>query len=746
MRNLLLMLVLLTSVISHAQNVAINNDASLPDNSAILDIKSGTKGLLIPRMNTAAIAAIANPAKGLLVLDTAMNQLLVNMGTPALPNWQTIVASSGWSLTGNAGIDSVTNFIGTLNTKPLIMRVNNVRAGYLDTITNNTSFGFRTLDSLTTGGQNTAIGFKTLSVTKTGANNIGVGWSALRFNSSGYSNVAIGGSALFNSVNRNNLVAIGDSALFNNGAGATDVSYGRRNTAIGSKTLFGNTLGSDNTAVGTTALLSNNLGFSNTALGSETLILNTTGFDNTGTGSRSLFYNLTGSGNSAYGVTSLYSNGTGNSNSAFGNYSMQLNTSGNSNTAIGYASLTWNSTGYSNVAMGAYALYRSVNRNNLVAIGDSALFNNGVGASSPFHGTENTAIGSKTLFNNTTGYRNTAVGLNAMLTTTTGAENTANGYAALLLNTTGYQNTAGGAQAMYSNTTGYSNTAFGRWALLSNTTGINNTAIGTGSLSMNEVGSGNTSLGSFAEVVSANLNNATAIGSKAMVGCSNCLVLGSINGVNGATSNVNVGIGTSNPTRPLSFPPSLGEKILFYPGGAGEVGIGVYGNELRLHADNPGAAVSFGTQDNAGVFTQAGRFQISGAFALFVNGNIWANGITYNSDERFKQNITSIESPLQKILQINGVEYDMRIGEFSQNHFPQGRQIGLLAQNVEKVLPEAVNEKDGYKGVDYAKLVPLLVEGIKEQQKQIEISNDKVEKLNQEVAELKRMMEQLLKK
>ena len=75
-----------------------------------------------------------------------------------------------------------------------------------------------------------------------------------------------------------------------------------------------------------------------------------------------------------------------------------------------------------------------------------------------------------------------------------------------------------------------------------------------------------------------------------------------------------------------------------------------------------------------------------------------------------------------------------------------GRQIGLLAQNVEKVMPEAVNEMDGFKGVDYAKLVPLLIEGIKEQQKQIETSNDKVEKLNQQVSELKKMMEQLLKK
>ena len=60
--------------------------------------------------------------------------------------------------------------------------------------------------------------------------------------------------------------------------------------------------------------------------------------------------------------------------------------------------------------------------------------------------------------------------------------------------------------------------------------------------------------------------------------------------------------------------------------------------------------------------------------------------------------------------------------------------MGLLAQEVEKVLPEAVHviNDDGYKGVDYAKLVPLLIEGIKEQQHQI---ND-----------LKKLVEQLAKK
>lgn len=62
----------------------------------------------------------------------------------------------------------------------------------------------------------------------------------------------------------------------------------------------------------------------------------------------------------------------------------------------------------------------------------------------------------------------------------------------------------------------------------------------------------------------------------------------------------------------------------------------------------------------------------------------------------------------------------MKTTAFAKNNFLPGRQMGLLVQNVEKVVPEAVNELDGYKGVDYARLVPLLIESIKELKKEIE--------------------------
>jgi hypothetical protein len=204
--------------------------------------------------------------------------------------------------------------------------------------------------------------------------------------------------------------------------------------------------------------------------------------------------------------------------------------------------------------------------------------------------------------------------------------------------------------------------------------------------------------------------------------------------MNTVTANVGIGLNGVNPTRPLSFPAALGEKILLYPGGVGEVGIGVYGNELRLHADNPGAKVSFGTQDNSGVFTEVGKFEKNGAYALSVFGSIWANGTTYASDGRFKKNIAPLRHSLERILKLDGVSYQMKTEEFPGQHFDGNLQVGLIAQDVEKIVPEVVlTNKEGYKAIDYAKLVPLLVESIKTQQAQLEALKKEVEALKRKI-------------
>ena len=79
-----------------------------------------------------------------------------------------------------------------------------------------------------------------------------------------------------------------------------------------------------------------------------------------------------------------------------------------------------------------------------------------------------------------------------------------------------------------------------------------------------------------------------------------------------------------------------------------------------------------------------------------------------------------------------GVEYEIKTNEFSKNYFSHGSQMCLLAQHIEKPVPEAVNEKDGYKGVDYAGLVPLLIECIKVLNIKIELQKKKKHEIKNE--------------
>jgi len=109
--------------------------------------------------------------------------------------------------------------------------------------------------------------------------------------------------------------------------------------------------------------------------------------------------------------------------------------------------------------------------------------------------------------------------------------------------------------------------------------------------------------------------------------------------------------------------------------------------------------------------------------SLKVTGEIYTtSNITayYSSDITLKDNIRPIESALFKIQQIRGVEFDWN-KKSTKLQQEKGHDVGLIAQEIEKVLPEVVEiRKDGIKAVAYDKVVPLLVEAIKEQQKQIE--------------------------
>jgi len=116
---------------------------------------------------------------------------------------------------------------------------------------------------------------------------------------------------------------------------------------------------------------------------------------------------------------------------------------------------------------------------------------------------------------------------------------------------------------------------------------------------------------------------------------------------------------------------------------------------------------------------------------LKITGTGTANSWQTPSDFRFKKNIKPLLQGLEKINQIKGVQYRYKNDHFSGYDFPDKDQIGFIAQDIGKILPEVVSQdKEGYQSVDYSKVVPVLVEAIKE-------LNRKVEKLESQLKSMK---------
>lgn len=742
MKSILTSLLVIFSGLAWAQSVGVGT--TTPHASAMLDVSSASKGLLIPRLTEAQKGQIANPATGLLIWQTdGTPGFYYNGGTPEGPKWYMlgIADETNWKLTGNSNVDSALHFLGSTNNAPLYFKVRNTWAGQLDSgkathfgykagwlapSVYNTAFGTEALAAPSDAARNTAFGFFAAKDTRSGEWNTAVGSLSLSNNVSGNRNTAIGTQAMYLNVSGHYNTAVGANALY-----ATDT--GRDNTAIGYLALQFNK-SSNNTALGSLALYGNTLGIGNTAIGRGSLNENSIGSENVAVGNYTLQYNTIYGGNTAVGHRALQNNNA-EGNTALGHDAARLNTSGNGITAIGFDALKLNTTGNNNTALGGFALPANTTGFGNTAIGKQALFSNTVGI-------ENVAVGNFTLANLTTSGGNTAIGHNALEknlaegNTAVGhdaARNntialgiTAIGFDALKENTSGSHNTGLGINSLLSNTTGTNNSAMGSSALRTNNTGENNTAVGYFAGSVNISGSGNTFLGRSANPSNGIRNNATAIGFRSTVACDNCMVLGSVAGVNAAESSVNVGIGTTSPNEVLTINASNpilqlqhdGASMGFFQITGGQdvkVGTNITNNLGSFFIrTNGGDRVKVDPSGNVGIGTTnpTVRFQVgTNGDGTVARANAWQ---TF-SDERYKTNIEEIPNALEKIETLHGYYYHWKSGK------DETRQAGLLAQEVEKVLPEIVsNDADGYKSVDYGKMNALLIQAIKEQQKEID--------------------------
>lgn len=506
---------------------------------------------------------------------------------------------------------------------------------------------------------------------------------------------------------------LGNSKLYQTGgnvgvgttspAAALDV-----NGAINTSTAFN--VGGKAFAFGSAANANAFLGFSGNT--------STTGTNNTSNGPTALVANTSGGFNTADGYAALQHNSSGSDNTANGAYALEVNSTGGYNTAMGYVALALNSTGSDNTAVGYSALYANTASYN-TATGYGALYSN---TSASY----NTAVGYQALYSNTSGVNNVSDGAQALYENTTGYNNTANGELALEFNTTGYQNTANGQQALGFNTTGSSNSAFGSDALLNNNTGSYNTAVGWSS-----------------GVTAGNLTNATAIGAGATVSESDALVLGGT-----GSFAVNVGIGTSTPTHALEVDvagATVAQMAMVSTGTDAAISLknaGNGGHEYWIDSGSGGAGVGNGNFAVWDATSGRARFVInpSGNIGLGTispsnlltlvqgGGPALADGWNTYSSRRWKTNVQTLHGALDKVERLRGVSYQL---QDSGRH-----EIGVIAEEVGQVVPEVVtyeaNGKDA-SGVDYSRLTALLIEAVKQQQKQIDVQQRQIARLNRKL-------------
>ena len=368
----------------------------------------------------------------------------------------------------------------------------------------------------------------------------------------------------------------------------------------------------------------------------------------------------------------------------------ELSSSGsNYNSFFGYNSGQNNQDGDYNTFFGYECGKMNVYGTNNVFMGLQAGYNNGI-ENSVIAGCDNVFIGSQAGYTNVFGFYNVFIGYKA-------------GYSSGNSGTPGLANRDNvfiGTESGYSNTSGKSNTFIGSKAG-HNSDATGNVFIGASAGRDNSTGTNNVFIGQSNSASFTNGIQNVCIGSLALTG-------------SGGNYNVIIGSGCE----------SVGSGNVFIGCGAGKYEDG----SNKLYIDNSGTSLPLIYGD----FT-------NGSEVVRINGNLEYTGdLTDVSDSRLKKDLLIIDNAVQKLNNINGYYFNWNDVAKENLVLNDNRQIGIIAQEVEKVFPELVSENgEGYKTMDYVKLTPILLQAIKEQQSQIETMEQRIIHLEQMIIEVK---------
>ena len=208
--------------------------------------------------------------------------------------------------------------------------------------------------------------------------------------------------------------------------------------------------------------------------------------------------------------------------------------------------------------------------------------------------------------------------------------------------------------------------------------------------------------------------------------------------------NGNVGVGTTTPTSVLSVSGARNAfNVSGYWGGDGSADpvAKIVSTDLGVTESGTYFNIKNGATDFDLLnikYTGTSLLKVHSGGTVTIN-NLCAMVSSCVSDRRFKLSLTPLDSSLSKITRLQGVYYLWDTKKFPERNFDTTKQIGLIAQDVEKIIPEVVHTaKDGYKSLSYDKLTAVLIEAVKEQQKQIELQQKQINDLRAEIKSIKK--------
>lgn len=380
-------------------------------------------------------------------------------------------------------------------------------------------------------------------------------------------------------------------------------------------------------------------------------------------------------------------------------------------------------------------------------------------------GIYNSMIGYQAGFVNTSGYNNIFFGYKAGYSNVTGGNNVFIGTESGYVNQFTFQNTYIGYRSGYE-LSGASNTVVGSMAG-ENAAGGNNTFIGT-SAGRIATGGNNTFLGNGAGYSFPNENTGVrntyvgqAVGSFTSTGSYNVMLGFNAGYLNyEGSNNTFLGYDAGH-----NIHEGSGNIFIGYEAGKSQNGVSdklfvsnwddlsplIYGDfnldRLAVNGNlgvnrNPYSSVSLSVSPAGlayGIYVDAGSI----LYAAYFNGDVYTNGSYLPSDEKFKKDIVPLSNVLSEIKGLQTVYYNWKKDEFPDMKFTDDKQIGFLANEVEKMFPELVKQdENGNKAVNYSKFTPILVEAINEQQKKIE----ELENLNKDLQQRLEKLEELMLK